>query len=54
MINEVMLVNEKPVFARFRAVAVKTYGDEGYLPLHADDCPYKGEIACVSRSGDSL
>jgi len=54
MINEVILVNDKPEFVRFRAVAVKTYGSEGYMPLHADDCPYGQQTSCVSGSGGSI
>jgi hypothetical protein len=54
MISEVILVNDKPEFVRFRAVAVKDYGSEGCMPLHADDCPHGQEISCVSGSGDSI
>ena len=54
MINEVILVDDKPVFARFRAVAVENYGSEGCKPIHADDCPHAGESSCVSGSGGSI
>ena len=54
MINEVILVDDKPEFVRFRAVAVKAYGSEGYMPLHADDCPYGQQTSCVSGSGGSI
>ena len=54
MINEVILVNNKPEFARFRAVAVENYGSEGCKPIHADDCPYGDSGSCVSGSGGSI
>lgn len=41
---------------RFRAVAIKPYPGctDGALPLHAEDCPHKGEISCYTRSESSL
>ncbi len=54
MISEVIFVDDKPEFVRFRAVAVKDYGSEGCIPIYADDCPHKGEISCISGSGGSI
>ena len=37
-----------------RVVKVKPYGSYGVIPVNAEDCPYRGENACVSSSGESF
>jgi hypothetical protein len=54
MIDEVIYEDDRPVFVRFYAVAVSAYGDEGCTPTHREECPLDGNVACVSRSGDSI
>jgi hypothetical protein len=46
-------IDELPQQPATREVLAKRYG-EGWMPVHPRSCPYRGEIACVSRSGDSL
>lgn len=54
MIKDIIYIDNKPELVSFRAVAVKHYGSDGCMPIYEDDCPYKGEISCVSSSGDSI
>lgn len=37
-----------------REVEVVPYGSQGCKPKNPTDCPYRGEMACVSGSSDSL
>lgn len=37
-----------------RIVKVVPYGDHGCTPKDHQQCPYRGEVCCVSRSGDGL
>jgi len=40
----------------YRAVAIKPYPNstEGAFPLHASDCPHKGEVSCFTQSWSSV
>lgn len=38
----------------FLLIPCKPYGGEGLKPSNADECPYGGEISCVSGSGGSI
>jgi len=37
-----------------REVKVQPYGSHGLMPADPEDCPYRGESACISSSGTSL
>jgi hypothetical protein len=37
-----------------RAVNVQPYGSRGIMPANPEDCPYRGESACISSSGESF
>jgi hypothetical protein len=54
MINEIIIEDGVPTIYRTRFVAVTSYGNEGCTPVHRDDCPLEGAVACISSSGDSL
>jgi hypothetical protein len=57
MITEIFADNENEIHVlKYRPVAIKPYPNstEGAFPLHPEDCVYKGEISCYTRSGDSL
>ena len=36
-----------------KAVRVLPYGESGCIPANRTDCPYRGDVACWSGSGDS-
>jgi hypothetical protein len=36
-----------------RKVKVQPYGSHGIMPANPEDCPYRGENACISASGMS-
>lgn len=35
-------------------IPCQPWGSEGTQPLHPSDCPYGGEVSCVSGSGGSI
>jgi hypothetical protein len=37
-----------------REVKVQPYGSHGIMPANPEDCPYRGENACISSSGDGF
>jgi hypothetical protein len=37
-----------------RKIPSRPNSNDGVMPANDEDCPYRGEICCVSRSGDSM
>ena len=55
IVNELQQnINGEYSICRWVPVAVKPWGSSGCIPIDGAECQFKGEISCVSGSGDSM
>ena len=54
IVNELQSVDGEYSVCRWVPVAVKPWGSSGCVPIDGAECSLKGEMSCVSGSGDFM